>query len=303
MGNHKGTQLSASSQRPAFTSEHTAPNVCTVRFDTPTHKWDGWLLVSADQHLDHPHCNRKLFEKHLQEAKDRGGAVLIAGDLLCVMQGKYDKRADKAQVHPKLWDRIEKGQPYLDAVVEDAANFLTPYAANIAVIGDGNHEAAIYARHETDLLERLCGILNARTGSKIQHSGYTGWMRLMVRRQRWQASRSLWFNHGYGGGGPVTQDMIQAQRQRAYITADIMVNGHTHDAWCAENIGMRLNAKGLPERRTIHQIKTPTYKEEYLDGRHGWHVATGKPPKPLGGWWVKLSLDNDELKTEVQRAA
>jgi len=219
------------------------------------------------------------------------------------MQGKYDKRADKQQIAPHIYERIMGGKPYLDAVVEDAADFLKPYAKNIVVIGDGNHEASIAGRHETDLLERVCGLLNAKTGSTIQHSGYTGWIRLQFARNQQRMSRRLWFMHGYGGGGPVTQDMIQAQRQRAYIhNADIMVNGHTHDAWSLENIGIRLNDAGKIEHRTIHQIKTPTYKDEYKEGKGGWHVATGKPPKPLGGWWIRFSIEDHNIKTSVIRA-
>ena len=28
---------------------------------------------------------------------------------------------------------------------------------------------------------------------------------------------------------------------------------------------------------------TGTYKEEYGDANHGWHIERGAPPKPLGG--------------------
>jgi hypothetical protein len=33
---------------------------------------------------------------------------------------------------------------------------------------------------------------------------------------------------------------------------------------------------------------TGTYKEEYEDGHHGWHVERGAPPKPIGGRILRL---------------
>lgn len=286
-----------------YTVEATGPNVTTLRFAPGKARSEYWLLITADQHMDHPLCRRDMLARHYREAVDRGAAIIIPGDLLCVMQGKYDKRADKRQIAPGIYAQIMEGKPYLDAVVEDAAAFLEPYAENIVAIGDGNHEASIYERHETDLLERLCSLLRSRTKSKVQHTGYTGWLRMLFTCNTIKVQRRLWYMHGYGGGGPVTQDMIQAQRQRAYIHgADIMVNGHTHDAWQVENIAIVLNQAGTIEHRRIFQIKTATYKDEYRTGRGGWHVATGKPPKPLGGWWVRFWFENDELKTDITRA-
>jgi hypothetical protein len=110
--------------------------------------------------------------------------------------------------------------------------------------------------------------------------------------------------HGYGGGGPVTQDLIQDQRRRTYVEgADVMVSGHTHDAWAVDNVKVRLNDANVVERRGVWSIKVPTYKDEYADGSGGWHVETGKPPKPLGAWWLRIRLNaNRGYDTDVVRA-
>lgn len=41
-------------------------------------------------------------------------------------------------------------------------------------------------------------------------------------------------------------------------------------------------------RRTFSAIRTSTYKNDYRDGSSGWHVETGKPPKPIGAVWLRL---------------
>jgi len=44
------------------------------------------------------------------------------------------------------------------------------------------------------------------------------------------------------------------------------------------------------EQRPLHMMLTGTYKEEYGDGDHGWHVERGAPPKPLGGRILTIKM-------------
>jgi hypothetical protein len=106
--------------------------------------------------------------------------------------------------------------------------------------------------------------------------------------------------HGYGGGGPVTQDTIQAQRQNAYVDgADIMLSGHVHQRWLQENMKIYLDSFGEVKQRSSWYVKSSSYKEEYSSGAGGWHVGTGKPPKPLGAWWLKLTFDRYTVKNKT----
>jgi hypothetical protein len=196
----------------------------------------------------------------------------------------------------------QKG-PYLDALVNEAADFYEPYAANFAVIGRGNHEGSIHDRHETDLTERLVAVLNDRTGSQIQAGGYGGFVRLMARRPNGaNDSKLLHYFHGTGGGGPVTADMIQLDRMRNRVDADIYVFGHTHDQWYRRLSVSTVSRSGKPYHREILAIKCPTYKDEYGDGASGWAVGKGMPPKPLGAWWLRFYWDGDRLAADVLEA-
>jgi hypothetical protein len=40
-------------------------------------------------------------------------------------------------------------------------------------------------------------------------------------------------------------------------------------------------------------LRIPTYKDEYRDGFSGWHIETGKSPKPLGAYWLKIELSKN----------
>ena len=63
-----------------------------------------------------------------------------------------------------------------------------------------------------------------------------------------------------------------------------------------------MNQKGVLYQRTQYHVRLPTYKNEYKDGYGGWHIETGKPPKPIGGMWmrVKVTRHGKGIKTFLQ---
>lgn len=284
-------------KKPHWSVESSHPSVVTVRAEISPSR-DMLVLLRGDAHHDNPHCNQKLERKHLEQAKERGAGIIDVGDLFCAMQGRYDKRANKSIVRPE-----HQHGDYLDRLVSTASEFYEPYAHNWIVFGQGNHETAIYERLETNLTERLCERLRDRTKALVVAGGYSGWVRFMFTRGDRRCSRRLWYFHGSGGGGPVTLDTIQGQRQTAYVeNADVMVTGHTHDSWAIERTKIRLNDAGVVEHRPVWQVKVPTYKDEYGSGVGGWHVQTGKPPKPTGAYWLRFYMSNDEIHTEITKA-
>jgi hypothetical protein len=268
-----------------------SPNVVTVRLDASKQK-EFWFLLLGDQHWDNPKCDRVLLKKILDEAKECGAGILDCGDLFCAMQGKYDRRSNKSDIRPE-----HQTGDYLDALVRTAADFYEPYAHNIVSLGYGNHEMSILDRHESNLTERLAQTLRDRTGAPVPVTGYTGWIKFALTRGTNRTSTTLWHMHGYGGGGPVTKDTIQAQRQQAYVEgADILFSGHVHERWCMEHMKVSIDERGEVKHRSIWYVKSGTLKEEYSSGKGGWHVGTGKPPKPLGAWWLKITFDEKMTK-------
>ena len=290
----------ATRARMPFTVEHTARNAVTVRIKVKTTiDWEQWFLLSSDRHHDNAHCDQDMERRHLDQARERNAGVIDYGDLFCAMQGKWDKRADRGAMR----EEYQYG-PYLDTLVSEAADFYGPYADNFVVIGRGNHETAIYKRHETDLTERLVAVLNDRNGSQIQAGGYAGWVRFAFERGKTQRqSVSLHYYHGSGGGGPVTKDMIGANRLQVAAEADIYCFGHTHDAWHNTIHRIRLDHNGKPVQRQADVVKTPSYKDEYGDGMGGWSVERRMPPKPLGAYWLRFYWDGSRgLQRQFIRA-
>ena len=240
------------------------------------------VLLISDLHWDNPHCDRALLKRHMDQAVAKGAYILVNGDLFCAMQGKYDRRSCKDDVRPE-----HQVATYLDALVETAIEWFAPYAAHLAVIGRGNHETAITKNHETDLTDRLCAGLRIRHGSKVVAGGYGFWVHLQDARN---GTKKIFAHHGAGGGGPVTRGIIQTNRRACFVDgADIIWSGHIHEAWALESMKVGTDKNGNVNQSTVYHVSTPTYKEEYGDGHLGWHVERMAPPKPLGGYWLKLS--------------
>jgi len=187
---------------------------------------------------------------------------------------------------------------YYDYVVKDSARLLEKYANNIVMIAPGNHELSVLKNTNTFLTDRLVSHLNDKTGSNIIHGGYGGWLRIVLRVDgKPRGSVNIKYFHGAGGEAPVTRGAIQTNRQAVYLPdADIVVNGHSHNAYWIPITRERVGNKGDHYFDTQHHIRTPGYMMSYGDGTTGWEVTRGGAPKPLGSCFVKISMGASHKK-------
>ena len=281
-------------------------NKTVARIDIPlkrNKKWEHWVLLSADQHWDAIECDRKLLKKHFDEAKEKGADILIFGDFFDVMGGKYDPRRRKGDIRPEL--NVDN---YMDELTNQASDWLLPYSENIKFISRGNHEVAVLKNQEVDLTDRLVTMLNYKGGkdTNIVTGTYRGYV-LCKFKESDKGGRhkyTIGYTHGYGGGGPVTKGTIQASRKQIYMAdADIIVQGHIHEAWTMEIVRERIGPAPAhtPRLEVCTHIQLPTYKEDYADGDN-WHTHTGKPPKSVGAYWLRFFYDGDRVQYQVVRA-
>ena len=276
------------------------PNFHQIKIPYSAANKEFYFLLSADHHWDNPDSDREMIKRHLEMCKERNAKAIIVGDFFCAMQGKYDKRSDKSKLRPE-----HQVTRYLDALVNTAAEWLMPYREQIAVIGYGNHETAIINRHETDLIERLVERLNAGisdTDHKVYKGGYGGYIRLYFEHESGGQRKSLLIKyfHGHGGGGEVTKGLLQSQRRAVYTPdADIIISGHVHEQYIIPFTQEKTTDSGKVYLREQWHVRIPTYKDEYKQGAGGWHIETGKPPKPLGAWWLRVepTRSKDENRT------
>ena len=249
------------------------------------------IALISDLHWDNPKCDRKMLKSHLDYCKQNKIPIFINGDFFCLMQGKYDPRRNKKDILPE-----HNKANYIDAVIEDAVKWFSPYAHLLTVIGYGNHETAIIKNLETDPLQRFVDLLNYTNKTNVQTGGYGGW--LLVKYSIFEntiLSKNIKYFHGSGGGAMVTKAAINLTRAlEMYENMDIFIMGHVHENSSRNDVRDSLHynpGKRIYEieHKQIHLAITGTYKEEYQDGAFGWHVERGAPVKPVGGRILTLS--------------
>lgn len=270
-----------------WTVESVGNSVASIRIESKRNReWRCRFLLSSDRHHDNPKTDQGMEKRHLEQAREMGAGVMDFGDLFCAMQGKYDKRSSKSDLRPE-----HQNGRYLDSLVDTAAEFYRPYADLFAVIGTGNHETSIKQRHETCLTSRLVDRLKT-FGSPVVQGGYSGWIVFSFTRDGVShKSIKLWYDHGYGGGGPVTKDIIQASRRAVYLPdADIVVSGHTHDRWIFPIERERITQQMKRSRDTQTHVKIPSYKDSWRP-EGNWEKERGMPPKPVGAIWLEFTQD------------
>ena len=222
---------------------------------------------------------------HLKMAKERNALILDCGDLFCAMEGKFDPRSSYDNLREE-----KKGEDYIDRIVKHAAEDYAPYVKNFLMIGKGNHETNIRKRTGHDLTSSLVHRLNSDYKGKVFMGYYGGWVRFSFtvhKTKKWVYD--LKYHHGKSTSAPVTKGVIQTARQAARLAgADIVVNGHNHNAYVVPLKQERLSRKGKVVFDIMWFIRTPGYKDGYADGAEGFEVEKGEP-KPLGCVWVKFS--------------
>lgn len=259
------------------------------------------LALLSDLHWDNPKCDRELLKKHLDYCLENNIKVMLNGDTFCLMQGKFDPRRSKKDIRPE-----HNKANYLDAVIEDAVDWFTPYADILTVVGYGNHETGIIRNVETDPLQRFVDLLNYKCKSNVVTGGYGGWLMLNMypsEKTGKHFSTKIKYFHGAGGGGIITRGAINLTRALdSYEGFDVFTMGHIHENSARNDVRENLNTKGGKceiELKQIHMAITGTYKEEYGEGFMGWHVERGAPPKPVGGRILNIYLSM-EYKEDKQ---
>jgi hypothetical protein len=249
------------------------------------------LALLSDLHWDNPKCDREKLKNHLDYCVKNNIPIQINGDFFCLMQGKYDPRRNKKDILPE-----HNKSNYIDAVVEDAVDWWSPYAHLLTVIGYGNHETAIIKNLETDPLQRFVDLLNYTNKTSVQTGGYGGWMVLKYHLgNNTYMSKNMKYFHGSGGGGVVTKGAINLTRAlEMYENMDIFIMGHIHENSSRNDVRDSINYNPGKhsfeiEHKQIHLAITGSYKEEYQDGAFGWHVERGAPINPTGGRILTLA--------------
>jgi hypothetical protein len=257
-----------------------------------THGREQWALVMSDLHWDHPKCRLDILKSHCDEALKRKAPIFSFGDHYCCMQGKGDLRSAKGDVRPE-----HMTDNYLDSLVETCAEWFSPYKNNLALIGPGNHEKSVRDRHETDLVGRTCERLRTM-GGITRSCGYVGFVSFIQRQCR---GRVMAYHHGWGGGAGVGKGVSHFTKWSSDQYADIYVTGHIHEKTFHRGQRLELNQNADIVSVPVYFLRMGSYKSDF-NPIGGYAESKGHFDKPLGGWWMRLSVANHNLQVHFEEA-
>lgn len=280
------------------------PNVHQIRVRLNSTLDRFTLGVFSDFHFDSPYSHREMMARHLSQCDK----AIIIGDIFDVMGCFRDPRSKPENIRPEY---IRKDKGYLDAVIEDAANFFKPYADKLLILGQGNHETEIKRRHDTDILDRLAFLLRLGGNSEVQTGGYSGFIKFQFYTTKTQNfSNILYYHHGAGGNAARSKSVLRSQIDSFKVPqADIIASGHTHDTiYDPSNTRMVLTKNNEIAFESMDWIKTGSYKRDDKNpGVGGYEVQKDYLPKLMGGWMVEFRVNAEDgnertLKRRIYRA-
>lgn len=256
------------------------------------------FLLLSDLHFDHPYCDRESLFRVMNEAKKQKAKILLNGDTLCLMQAKGDKRGGKSSVRPE-----HKTNTYFDTVIEDTAEKLSPWAKDIILLADGNHETAVTRYKEIDPLNLLAYRLNNEFGGNVTRAGYHGFIKFVFEHESGGAIRSFLLYHHHGKfGGIVTKGVLGVSRHGLVIPqANVIWTGHTHTLWHVTQPTLMVDQTGNTHERLVHHIKTGTWKGEF-NKPGGFGVERIAVPSSQGGFWMRIVFRNAKVNLQFTMA-
>ena len=196
----------------------------------------------------------------LQAACDRDDIIGVYGDI-----DEWIVPSDLRRYSAKHASRVSA---YVNARVNELADFYAPYANNIAWMKLGNHETAFIKHHFVDPMAMLIQELNRRRTAEglIFYGGYTMWWQIKFLHTTGEGKRNgstsvkFWLHHGAGGNSPVTKGAISRARiQDAIIGADVYAIGHLHTAASIPTTKEYLDDYGNVKRKRVDFLIVPGY--------------------------------------------
>ena len=241
------------------------------------------VLFVGDLHLDNPKADRAALKRVLSDAVAAEAAIFVLGDVFDAMQGANDRRSSKTDLAARYVGR----EDYLTAMVEDVAEVLAPYAKNIVMLLQGNHESSV-AKHYGVHLEHALAYELRKLGSPVVTPGYQTYAAFHF---KWSPGENrahnvlpFWVSHGSGGGGPVTKGVIQAHRRAVtYPDARFVVSGHIHSSYFVAHEQHRLTPRLRPYDTEQEHYVVGAWKNEHAQGS-GWWVERGGNPRLPSAW-------------------
>jgi len=256
----------------------------------------------SDIHIEAADTNMKRVKAELDWAREHEARVFIAGDLFeAIFPG--DPRWNPSV----MAKRIRKTNAPVNAALDDAVDFFTPYADLLDLIGYGNHESKVIDKCNYDMIDLMIELLCAGKKHRIRRGGYMGVIRIPMNyanaKRNASSNYTIAYHHGFGSSSGQSKGVLAFNKVRIE-GADCIWMGHLHARTATPECTWTIPQRGdMPHLRHILNIRTGAYKEPSWQQHSGgsyepkWSRENGMDlqPESLGGARLWLELNQGRI--------
>lgn len=250
-----------------------------------------WLYISSDHHIGGRHTDYDLIQREVARAKELNALCILNGDLFDLILPRDQKRFEPTALH----DRLVGKNDIIGEALDWAVEIFSPIAAQIAVVGFGNHEHAVLKHHAIDVISAFVMRLRAK-GSEAVPGGPEGYLLLetnsrgMKGREKKKIFR-LFYTHGAGGASPMTLGVLDLQKIRPWaVDADAICIGHKHNRLFVPTVRQKVTPEGRIYHLPTYLIMSGSYIKRGSSAAPSYASRAVMAPQPMGGLFAKLAF-------------
>lgn len=274
---------------------------------TPLLKPQQGFTCLSDLHIGSSQVHEPLLKEELDLALHQGDRILIAGDLYDQILPQDSKRFQPHVLHP----RLQGVSDVINKMVDMAYELLLPYAAQIDMIGVGNHDDLTRFTSCDPLLlvvQRLNQtLIQEKHSHRILYGGYCGFLTYTYQKKNF----NIYYHHGFGGGASASGATADMNKLLAQVEdVDVIWMGHKHWKLATHIQRIRPARTGPhPEIRQIRFIRTGAYlqplagqtqQQIHEEGRKScYSTDKGYITAGLGGARLLVDLSRKPLTIKV----
>lgn len=240
-----------------------------------------WL---NDAHFDSKHTDRKYIKRVFDSNPD--AMIVISADFFDAM----GQRSDKRYTHGELLPQHLRAD-YLNALVEDAFEFLSPYVDRIVCFNQGNHETVQTKFYGSNPTQSIATLLNHTFKKNIQVMDSAGWV---VFKSSYNKSNTrtfvIYWGHRPISGGQRSKGMLSVDIAKGrQDNVDLYISEHIHDNFIHRFMKESLTSDYRRKYVPGYYAQLPSTKEEHLGRKLGYHTDKNYSANPAGVLMISVS--------------
>lgn len=267
------------------------------------------ILFMSDIHIGSSMVDLSEVKKDLKMAAENNDRININGDILDLILISDTNRYLPGSVSKRYRHRTD----LINAAIDEAVDLFKPYAANIDMMGIGNHENYVVVKNGVDPLSVIVHKLNEHLKKEgkdheIIYGGYCGFLDYRFHKINGMDERSgrrshrwvVFYHHGVSSGTGVNRGVGDFQRLAGFVDADAIWLGHNHQksVLFSNKISCSCNGETVKNKSLVF-IRTGSYLYPYTGTNSNEISANGynlnyvakKMMLPGGNGSVRLVFD------------